>query len=594
MAIFVGTFTIFFYSPLERFFSNTGDFWFGVGDVAFSAAVVTVFIFCALLVLGLYNSKTAMQLVSVFLLVTSLLWYVQGAFLNPDLRVLDGAEIDWGKYSFYGVLSLTVWLIVYIFSLYFVVKGKFSKKIMTSVCYIFLLVQVSDLLILGYETTEPKNTVYLVSDKGLYEVSSNNNVVVFVLDAFDAQTFKEILGSNNNVDEWFSDFTWYPDMVAAATRTKISIPLMLSNIPYLKPFSYSEYKDVVYSQSPLLRFFAENHINAGIYTSGIYASAAMSYAVNNVVSADSKVSSYIEFSKLLYSFTAFTYMPQFLKDYFWLYTGDFDFLQTSNVDGLSPYRIDDVAFYRNLHKNDLSLNDKDSSFRFIHMMGPHAPFTMNAKAEKVLESTEHEQAIGALYIVSQYLAKMKKLGVYDDANIIITSDHGLRKMEQNPLMLVRRKKDDMSGLKVSDARVSHEAMHKCLVDTMFNNNFNFCFKNYYRDDESRLFYVQHGTNDDSKIIQFETYGHALEYQNFTKTGIINNLISTEKDDYAVGETLDFMSDGNGNTYTVIGFSKNEASHTWTDGNLAEINIPFAVSKTGRSPTPSATPGLMNA
>ena len=68
--------------------------------------------------------------------------------------------------------------------------------------------------------------------------------------------------------------------------------------------------------------------------------------------------------------------------------------------------------------------DKDSNYFIVqHLMGPHL-YTTDESGYYKEDSTLEETAKGCMVIVEEYLNRLKSLGVYDDATIIITADHG--------------------------------------------------------------------------------------------------------------------------------------------------------------------------
>ena len=69
---------------------------------------------------------------------------------------------------------------------------------------------------------------------------------------------------------------------------------------------------------------------------------------------------------------------------------------------------------------------------------------MNRNAETVEGGTGAiEQGLGSLHIVSEYLEELKRLGLYDEATIVVTADHGEWYIAEDivrptsPIMLVK-------------------------------------------------------------------------------------------------------------------------------------------------------------
>lgn len=85
--------------------------------------------------------------------------------------------------------------------------------------------------------------------------------------------------------------------------------------------------------------------------------------------------------------------------------------------------MEDSTLYAGLRENGLSLDGSDNSFTFIHMNGCHMPFKMNEDGKYVENGDPIPAVRGCFKMIYNYLDEMKRLGVYEDATIIITGDH---------------------------------------------------------------------------------------------------------------------------------------------------------------------------
>ena len=135
------------------------------------------------------------------------------------------------------------------------------------------------------------------------------------------------------------------------------------------------------------------------------------------------------------------------------------------------YIIDDVRYFNQLNHVGLTVdkNDADTAgaFRFIHLLGPHYPYSYNEKGEYIGtdKSTMMKQAQGSLYMVQTYLQQLKDMGLYDEATIIVTADHGTwwltnepLKQASCPILMVKPRQsaeDAQAPAAVTTAPVSH-------------------------------------------------------------------------------------------------------------------------------------------
>ncbi len=68
------------------------------------------------------------------------------------------------------------------------------------------------------------------------------------------------------------------------------------------------------------------------------------------------------------------------------------------------------------------------------MDGSHPPYTIAAKGQySDARTSAEEQTEGCLRIVSEMLERLKDLGLYEDAAIILTADHGVSPVDRIPL-----------------------------------------------------------------------------------------------------------------------------------------------------------------
>ncbi|MEG1995935.1 MAG: hypothetical protein RR036_00340, partial [Oscillospiraceae bacterium] len=62
--------------------------------------------------------------------------------------------------------------------------------------------------------------------------------------------------------------------------------------------------------------------------------------------------------------------------------------------------------------------------RYFHFYGVHGPFTMDENQDYTDGTTWQKQLKGDFNYIDEYIDNLKRLGVYDNTNIIITADHG--------------------------------------------------------------------------------------------------------------------------------------------------------------------------
>jgi hypothetical protein len=171
------------------------------------------------------------------------------------------------------------------------------------------------------------------------------------------------------------------------------------------------------------------------------------------------------------------YVPHALKPSFWTssvasVTGFSDIIESSR------YTINDLAFFHRLKTTGLSLQNEKNSYTVHYLFAPHPPNKYNEFAEFVASGVGIVQnARGVLRIVEEYLQQMKKLGIYDQANIIITADHGnypesYHKANASCIFMIKRAGESHDVVQVSNAPVSQYELLPTLALVMGLDNLN--------------------------------------------------------------------------------------------------------------------------
>lgn len=237
-------FTCFIFSPLELYFTNAEELWFGLSDFLPLLTIVVAILWTVLMFLHIVLMKKIMLAVWKILWILSVCLYIQGDFIPVSYGVMNGTEIDWNHYRSYGYINTCIWIVLIAAFIFLCSKfGKKTERAIPALSAAMLIMQITAIvsLMVPYFKNSADNQYYL-TNKGMYEVGSDQNTIVFILDAFDSEVFSELLASQN--DAWisqFDGFRYYHDTVGGATRTRYAIPYILSGQPYTKKETYKEY-----------------------------------------------------------------------------------------------------------------------------------------------------------------------------------------------------------------------------------------------------------------------------------------------------------------------------------------------------------------
>lgn len=552
-------FTIFVVAPYEIVASNGSSLIFGVVDVwapvAFAAVGVAVAL--SLLIAILRGRAFDVALLVVFSL--GLAAYVQAMFLNSALPPADGVPVAWEDYQTIAVVSALVWVVVIAVPL--IARHWFNSACrgaaaVLAVCLIAVqsvglaslfvdpVAHAGDRAVVESASTKP-----IVTEEGLFSVSPKNNVVVFVIDTLDIMYMPQIMQDYPDMLAEMTGFTYYENIVGGMCPTRWSVPFLLTGQSPQSDESLGGFLARQYSDATFLSDIAARDYSIGIYSDSIglerFTDDQMKEITTETVNIHPLEGSSVALDKqgavrVLWKSALYRDMPWVLKWPFWFYTDEINagMVDRTNADNLGgvAYTLDDPAYYDGLMNYGLSIEDdgRPGSFKLIHLNGSHRPHYMNENAENVgYDNATFEQSYrGSFKIVSEYIQRMKKLGVYDDSTIIVTSDHGewyytLEGLDRAtaPVLFV---KEPMSAseaeqpLKVSDLPASHFDIHPTIIKSVGGDASR--YQGVPVDDLTNAprvrNYIMNACDGkvDVALIEYSVDGNVYDFSNWQKTG----------------------------------------------------------------------------
>ncbi len=521
LAVGFAGFTLGIVAPFEIVAGSESSLTFSLSDVAVTMALfVAALVIVLALVLSCIQGK-AFTILLALVFAAGLCCYVQAMFMNSGLPSANGSTVDfWGEHATIMVVSTIVWVLLMVGV---PVVSNFhrskSQAIIGLACAALIVVQgvgVASLFVNAKTNVDENSPVYVTED-GLYEVSSKNNVIVFILDCFDTTVMNEILAEDSSVAEGLEDFTYYDNQAGTMIPTLYAVPNLLTGEVPQNGENIADYESNRYKEGTFLKDISD----AG-YSVGLYSDTLM---INEMSNADAyeNVARYTENIHDLNSFSIdkkgtlsalikcalYRDAPWLFKWRFWFYTDEVNQKVVKSDPEGSPsntiYASDDVRYYDNLKNGKLSIAEDSSSykgaFKFIHLVGDHGPYNIDENGNYIGMncSTETKQAKGSLTMVKTYLQYLKELGKYDDATIIITSDHGhwTSSLEQptdtvSPILLVKKSgESNNSSLTVSHSSVSHSDFQGTVLSAIGASDEKYAttYFDEFGDDRPRDFYM---------------------------------------------------------------------------------------------------------
>lgn len=469
-------FTFAIYMPSSLFISNIDDFALDYIKIVPLIALVSVAVLVIVYIIGLIIPLKRL-FYSYVLLVFSLAlgFYIQGNFLNPAFNSLNGKEIAWSEYKINGIISIIAWILVFVVpQVVYAIKENIMSLIVKWGSLFVTAMQLVSLVVLLLTTHKVVSNDFAVTKNGEFELSSKNNTIMFVVDTLDASWFEDMLLPNEEYKKSLKDFTYFDDAVAGGAPTVLAIPTLLTGkIDMDASRDTSEYYKDAYESSSLFADMQKSNCNVKLFTEFYYLDYCDKNSVDNLKMEQKYViSSRRGFMECLYKFVSFYAMPQFLKQNFWLYSGEFNQYITLEDNTSNLYKLDDAQFYQDFKEKGITTqNDKDT-FVMYHLNGAHSPYVMDENAQAVPSDSIgiDSQIRGIFKIIKEYMDELKAKGIYDSSTIIITADHGGIDLYSNPAILVKERNANHDEMVVSDSKITFTNVNNTIASSTLKDS----------------------------------------------------------------------------------------------------------------------------
>lgn len=418
----VFSYTFFVFGPYESFIYNTNylvsnfsQFWFPMLVFGLIIGILFFILFCFV------KGKLGDYLISLVFAI-ALCGYLQGNYMNINLGDLNGASICWSDYYQESIINTIVWICIVgsVFALYHFTKKGWKKFIRYASMMMIAMQFIAMITMFMTMDLTDKNKGYFSFEEG-FDMASKENIVVFVLDMMDNDYVHEILSEKADFFNRLEGFTYYENCTSRYQRTFPSVTYMLTNTPYFYDEEVNDYFTRAWKNAPYIHQLLKDGYNIQIMGNMKY-TAGTGEPLEGIVSnykSDKGKASYVNLPIMMLKLQCYRSMPHVLKRFFWLYTED--------INGVfnDRYILNDKRFYEILKKDRLKIGESEKQFIFYHLNGSHGPYLLDENMNKVSQGTDEiQQTKGCMKIVFEYLEQMKELGIYDNATIIITADHG--------------------------------------------------------------------------------------------------------------------------------------------------------------------------
>ena len=475
--------TVLFFAPLEVLLANAGEFFVPFANVWWLQLLLALA--AALLVSGillLFPSRVGLTVAGLSL-AFGLASYIQILFMNGHMVSLTGERFDItsagirNNLIIWIVILLLVTLLVFFFSKK---NRKPTELVLRAVAAALTVMQLAG-FVTSVLTTDLNPSVrkqeHVLTTAGQFELSKNQNTIVFILDTADAVYAEEMLQRWPELNDTLSGWVWYPNTTSRYNRTYPSLPYLFTAQECHMDKPVPTYVDEAWTKGMgFVKGLADAGTDVRIVTPDpeLISDLADPYIANAVPYNYSDFGNlYLpRLEKVLLRVALYKCMPYQFK---FPFRYDMDYANTAAFkifnDPSLHFNDKDNAFAADL-RGALTVTDSyDKAFRFYHLYGPHigADWDENL-APRPADAEEDYPAVlrGSFRNIEDYIQQLKDLGLYDSATIIVTADHGTnfgipegqpleRTTTACPLLMVKYPGADLSQpLKIDRAPLSQD------------------------------------------------------------------------------------------------------------------------------------------
>lgn len=530
------SFLLFLYAPVDLYCANVSEFWFDFSTLLITALGMFAACFAVLMVLYLIAMLIHPYVYRIALaggLTLFICTYIQGNFMIDKLPPLDGTSIWWEKYDILRKDTLILWgivLAVVVLAAIFLRKERFENVAMfISGCMTLMLLVTACSTALTNGALIPKVHLY-ISEENEFNMSSDENFVIFVLDTADSREFTSLLEDHPEYRDIFADFTYYENMMGNYSCTMNAVAYILSGEWFENQEPLADYLNDVYLNSPLWEELWSRGYQIDLYEDDIRAQdASIVDNFDNVYFTKVTPVSYLELAKQELKLVGFRYAPYDLKRYCVIKEVYFNELRESHPEGSDSkaFTADNTAFKEGLAAQGVVMDETGNRFKFIHLNGAHAPFIYDKDANVIgVEQGSYRQSMEAsITLAANYIQALKDSGAYDNTALIVMADHGYNGMgekeedflRQAALLLIKGRNEQHDTMQISEAPISYEDLQEAYVRLLDGAQSDAVFDWKEGDTRERRF-LEYAPGSEKHMVEYLQKGHAQDLTTMVPTG----------------------------------------------------------------------------
>lgn len=415
--------------PFVLFHHNLSEFHSGYFNIIRIALIpLAVSVIAVTLILAALPRFFATR-VTALLISLCVLVYIQCTFLVSNYGPLTGEPINWDSFAVTGVFEGALWVLVLLTSILLPDPILKARNVILS---FVVLASTLGMVIVVFERelrlfTPPQKTVATEA----FRFSMDRNILEVVLDSFSSPAFESVIDADPSLREALRGFTYYPNTITSFTTTAPSIPSILTSAQYDNTESMKRFLDRTFAENSVPALLDEHGVDVTVMSlpqlcSRIDQSCS---SLGRAVSTDERKIARQELLEL-FDLSLFRAAPQPAKKL--VYHDERWFFQRLFSQKGSPSSHYNSLRFVDVFERNTAANAVKPTFKFFHLMLPHAPFIFDSECEPTLRGKKlkskkepyEEQATCALRLFLRMVNVLKERNLFNNTMIIVHADHG--------------------------------------------------------------------------------------------------------------------------------------------------------------------------
>ncbi len=437
--------TLCFFGPFEIYGNNMDEFKFVLWDFWMLCGLVAVASAAVLFGLLMLLRGRAFDVCFGLIFGLSFMLFIQGNYLSLGAGALTGDGVGETISMTQNVINLIIWIVVVaacIVAMLLLHKFKEIIRLAATVAVVALVgMTVISFVVISLTTdvyasekTGYQGDVSITNEvltvKNLDTLATDNNVIVFIVDRFDYTYMDRALAECPEIFAELQGFTHFSDYISLYPRTYPAVPHLVTGVENDFSGTRGSYMKGAYSESPYLQALKERNFDINVYTDDYYgymnATHMRDFVSNTSGNVSYKIVKRASLSMDMIRISLYRYVPFLVRH-------TLGNVSTPMYDKYVDYALEDPEYNTDMKSAYDVISDEEFTFRsaengisYIHISGCHLPNRYDpdfAPAEGDERNDSNVAMAVSFKIISTYIKEMKRMGVYENATILILGDH---------------------------------------------------------------------------------------------------------------------------------------------------------------------------